>query len=150
MTCIPGASWSGPTAAPALDCEFAFYGPVGFDLSCLFGNYLFALARARVRRDEELLRFVRQLPEDTWNGFTGEVRALWPARVDSRVFSDAYLENWLQKVYRDAIGMTAAELCRRTIGFAHVSDIESLPERGTRRRRPRAFGSSTKACARAR
>ena len=25
--------------------------------------------------------------------------------------------------------MTAAELCRRTIGLAHVSDIESLPER---------------------
>jgi 5-methylthioribose kinase len=113
----------------AFDCEFGFYGPVGFDLSCLLGNYLFALARARVRGDDDLSRFVRQLPAQTWNGFAEEMRALWPDRVDPRVFSDAYLESWLQKVHRDAVGMTAAELCRRTIGLAHVSDIESLPER---------------------
>jgi 5-methylthioribose kinase len=114
--------------ARAFDCEFGFYGPVGFDLSCLFGNYLFALARARVRGDEGLASFVRDLPTATWNAFVGEVRQLWPGRVDPRVFGDAYLESWLVKVWHDAIGMTAAELCRRTIGFAHVSDIESLPE----------------------
>ncbi|MGO9335695.1 MAG: S-methyl-5-thioribose kinase [Acidimicrobiales bacterium] len=115
--------------ARAFDCEFGFYGPVGFDLSCLFGNYLFALARARVRCDDDLSRFVRGLPGETWNGFATEMRTLWPDRIDPRVLSDAYLESWLQKVHRDAIGMTAAELCRRTIGLAHVSDIESLPER---------------------
>jgi len=114
--------------ARAFDCEFAFYGPVGFDLSCLVGNYLFALARARVRGEEDLCSFVRQLPGETWHGFTAEMRALWPGRVDQRVFRDGYLEGWLRKVLRDTIGMTAAELCRRTIGLAHVSDVESLPE----------------------
>jgi len=112
----------------AFDCEFAFYGPVGFDLSCLFGNYLFALARARVHGDEDLANFVRALPGETWNGFVGEMRALWPDRVDPRVFSEDFLEGWLKKVHRDAIGMTAAELCRRTVGLAHVSDVETLPE----------------------
>jgi len=129
VTFTPGASWCGLTARSVRRLRVWLLWSGRFDLSCLLGNYLFALARARVRGDDDLSRFVRQLPAQTWNGFAEEMRALWPDRVDPRVFSDAYLESWLQKVHRDAVGMTAAELCRRTIGLAHVSDIESLPER---------------------
>jgi 5-methylthioribose kinase len=113
----------------AFDSEFAYYGPVGFDLSCLWGNYLFALARARALGREPLAGWLRGLPRETWEAFESELRALWPRRVDPRVFTDAFLERWLRKVHADAVGMTAAELCRRTLGLAHVSDIETLPER---------------------
>ncbi len=112
----------------AIDSEFAYYGPVGFDISCLWGNYLFALARARVRGETELAEWVRGLASETWDAFEQEFRLLWPGRVDPRVFSDDFLERWLAKVHADAVGMTAAELCRRTLGLAHVSDIETLPE----------------------
>jgi 5-methylthioribose kinase len=112
----------------AFDSEFAFYGPVGFDISCLWGNYLFALARARMLHREEHAAWIRGLARETWHAFESELRALWPSRVDPRVFTDAFLERWLLKVHADAVGMTAAELCRRTLGLAHVADIESLSE----------------------
>jgi 5-methylthioribose kinase len=112
----------------AFDSEFAYYGPVGFDISCLWGNYLFALARARVRGQTEFAEWVRGLARETWDAFEQEFRSLWPSRVDPRVFSDGFLERWLARVHSDAVGMTAAELCRRTLGLAHVSDIETLVE----------------------
>lgn len=115
-------------ATKAFDSEFAYYGPVGFDISCLWGNYLFALARTRVLGNESFADWIRGLPRETWEAFEQELRSLWPGRVDPRVFPDAFLEAWLGKVHADAVGMTAAELCRRTIGLAHVSDIETLSE----------------------
>jgi 5-methylthioribose kinase len=114
------------TTARAFDSEFAYYGPVGFDLSCLFGNYLFAYLRAVVLEQDEQAEWIRTLPSQTWEGFVAEVRRLWPDRIDPAVFNDEYLCAWLDSVHSDAIGMTAAELCRRTIGYAHVSDIETL------------------------
>lgn len=76
--------------AKAFDSEFAFYGPVGFDLSCLFGNYLFAYLRAAVLGQHDHAEWIRGLPGQTWDAFEGEMRRLWPSRVDRAVFTDDY------------------------------------------------------------
>lgn len=112
--------------AKAIDSEFAYYGPVGFDLSCLFGNYVLAYVRAMLLDRREHAEWIRSLCGETWNAFSREFRSLWPKRIDPAVFTDDYLEHWLDHTLSDAIGMTAAELCRRTIGYAHVSDVETL------------------------
>ena len=56
-----------------------------------------------------------------------ELRSLWPARVDSS-FTDAMRTSWERTIWDDALGFAAAKMTRRMIGFAHVSDIETLDE----------------------
>jgi 5-methylthioribose kinase len=41
-------------------------------------------------------------------------------------FSDAFRERWLASVWRDALGYAATKATRRIIGFAHVTDIDTL------------------------
>ncbi|NNE72193.1 MAG: S-methyl-5-thioribose kinase [Acidimicrobiales bacterium] len=114
--------------AKVFDGEFCFYGPIGFDLGALFGNYLAAAERAAVLdRPTEFRAWVRSLPAATWEAFESEVRLLWPTRVDDS-FGDDFLDLWLDRIKADAIGYGGCKAIRRIVGFAKVADIEELPE----------------------
>ncbi|MGW0811524.1 S-methyl-5-thioribose kinase [Nonomuraea sp. NPDC002799] len=114
-----------PHSTRAFDVEFAFYGPVGFDVGALWGNYVLAAARALVLGEDGHAAWVLAQAAETWQAFADEFAALWPGRADPRVID---LDPYLAKVYADAVAFTAAKATRRVIGFSRVSDIESLPE----------------------
>ncbi|MEC3955976.1 S-methyl-5-thioribose kinase [Nocardia sp. CDC153] len=114
----------GAEVVRIFDPEFSFVGPIGFDLGLYWGNTIAAEARARalghVTAPGEQLAL-------SWQAFTSEFRRLWPARIDD-FFDDAYLERFLHRVWTDALGYAGAELVRRTIGFAHLTDLDTLPD----------------------
>jgi 5-methylthioribose kinase len=117
-----------PRSTRAFDSEFAFYGPVGFDIGALWGNYVLAAARAFVRGDEVHGKWILDQAAVTWDAFAAEFTALWPARVDPLAFTDDTLHRYLAKVRADAAAVAGAKAARRIIGFSKVSDIQSLPE----------------------
>ncbi|WP_061299229.1 S-methyl-5-thioribose kinase [Herbidospora cretacea] len=123
-----GSVLVAPGSTRAFDVEFAFYGPVGFDLGALWGNYLLAAARGFVQGDDEHARWALGLAEETWAAFETEFTALWPERADPRIYGDGVLAGYLAKVRADSARFAAAKATRRVIGFARVSDIETLPE----------------------
>ena len=110
-----------------IDPEFSFVGPIGFDLGLFWANALMAAVRADVLGDPALAGEHAAQVGESWESFTGEFRQLWPSRVDG-FFDDAFLEEFLGGVWRDGVGFTGAEAMRRVIGYAHVADIETLPD----------------------
>lgn len=110
-----------------IDPEFAYYGPVGFDLGALFGNYLAARARAEVLdRPAQFRSWLEGLIGETWDGFEVETRRLWEQRPDP-TWTDSFLDVWLAQVAEDAYGFGGCKAIRRIIGLAKVTDIETLP-----------------------
>ncbi|MGD8486245.1 MAG: S-methyl-5-thioribose kinase [Chloroflexota bacterium] len=110
----------------AIDGEFCYYGPVGFDIGALMGNYLAAMARAKVLdRPAEFQSFLRGLAAESWSAFDVAVRERWPDRAD-HFYSDEMLEDWIGSVWRDSVGFGGCKAIRRIVGLAKVSDIESL------------------------
>ncbi len=117
----------GSGDARVIDPEFAFYGPVGFDIGAVLGNYLAAMARAEVLdRPTEFKDWLGGLAHETWDAFESEIRRLWAARPDT-TWTDSFLDTWLAKVQRDSLGFAGCKAVRRVIGLAKVSDIETLP-----------------------
>jgi len=110
----------------AIDSEFAFYGPLAFDLGALMANYVIAAARFCALGKIEQMQWALGLPEQTWVAFEKEIRALWPSRVDKRVFNDEFLEVLLKTWREDALGFTGAKMARRIVGLAKTTDIETL------------------------
>jgi 5-methylthioribose kinase len=106
------------------DPEFSFVGPIGFDLGLYWANVLVSEARAHALGADgshaEQLRL-------SWEGFEEEFRRLWPSRVDA-FFDDAYLERFLARVWTEAVGFAGTEIIRRIIGFAHLTDLTTLPD----------------------
>ena len=123
-----GAADQEGIVAKAFDLEFGVYGPIAFDLGALFGNYLLAQSRAvALDRSAEFREWVAGLVDETWTAFEAELRRLWPSRVDP-AFTDAFLESWLVETWRRAVGFGGIKAVRRVVGWAKVSDIQSLDE----------------------
>lgn len=112
----------------AFDSEFAFYGPVAFDLGALWANYVIAAARAYALGEDDRAVWALGLPEQTWDAFEGEFRRRWPDRIDGRVWREAFLEELLARWRQEAWLFAAAKMSRRIVGAAKTKDIETLPE----------------------
>ena len=116
----------GPSESRAFDSEFAFYGPVAFDLGALWANYILSSARWTALGRDDLAQWNLSLVGQTWEGFESTFRSLYPHRIDSRVWKDALLEQLLDQWREEAWLFAAAKMSRRIVGLAKVKDIETL------------------------
>jgi 5-methylthioribose kinase len=121
-----GSVMVGGGRTVAIDPEFAFYGPVGFDLGAIWANAIIATVRAALLdRPADFRAHVEDIIPVSWAAFLDELRRLWPSRVDPS-FTDGMRASWERAVWDDGLGFAGAKAMRRMVGFAHVTDVESL------------------------
>ncbi|WP_434752011.1 S-methyl-5-thioribose kinase [Paenibacillus amylolyticus] len=126
-----------------IDPEFAFYGPMGFDVGAVLANLLlhyvslsgrFQDQSARNERETELLGMVR----DVWTEFETRFRALWASDlIDPMAKTQGYQDLYVQQLFRDTIGFSGAKMVRRIVGLAHVADIDTITDAADRERAQR-------------
>jgi len=113
-------------SSKAFDSEFAFYGPVAFDLGALWANYSIAAARAYALGEDDRAEKCLLLTKETWEEFETEFRRLWPERTDKRIYSDFFLDALMSRWRGETWLFASAKMIRRIIGLAKTSDIETL------------------------
>ncbi|EPO8479007.1 S-methyl-5-thioribose kinase [Yersinia enterocolitica] len=122
----------------AIDAEFGFYGPIGFDVGTALGNLLLnycglpglAGPRDAAAGREQRLKDIHIL----WETFSHSFLALCKEKIqDSALATAGYARLFLQQVWQDAVGYCGSELIRRTIGLAHVADLDSIADDEMRR-----------------
>ncbi len=116
------------TSIKAFDSEFAFYGPVAFDLGAVWANYVLAAARAYALQEDDRAQWCLAMIEQTWQAFEKSYRELWPTRRDPRVWDDAFLERRLEQWRGEAWLFAGSKMSRRIVGAAKVTDVQTLPE----------------------
>ncbi|MFD5626845.1 MULTISPECIES: S-methyl-5-thioribose kinase [unclassified Streptomyces] len=114
----------GAPVVRVFDPEFSFVGPIGFDLGLYWANTLVSRVRAAALGTESDHADQLRL---SWEAFEAEFRRLWRGRVDT-FFDDAYLDRFLARVFTESVGFAGTEIVRRVIGFAHLTDLTTLPD----------------------
>ena len=100
--------------AKVIDAEFAFYGPVGFDLGLYWANYF-------------LSYFSHQDTVSVQSALKTAVVQVWETYTAEFTMADAGLKSeMLGNIFQDAVGFAGLEMLRRLIGAAHVKDIEGI------------------------
>ncbi|WHY87875.1 S-methyl-5-thioribose kinase [Neobacillus novalis] len=123
-----GSIFADNSATKVIDPEFAFYGPAGFDIGQVFANLLFQV----IVNEQNQALFIKHL-ETVWNVFEDQFTHLWNTEnKENLAQSSAFLHYNLAKFFEDALGFAGCELIRRTIGLAHVADLDSIVEEQTR------------------
>ncbi len=128
-----GSVFVTDTGLKAIDAEFGYYGPMGFDLGTAMGNLLLnycgvpgllAPREAAEARDQRLAEIIT-----LWQTFSDEflTRSQQSTR-DVALAVPGYAQKFLQKVWCDAIGFCGTELIRRTVGMSHVADISNIAD----------------------
>jgi 5-methylthioribose kinase len=134
-----------------IDPEFAFYGPMGFDVGLLLANLLMASfsqdwhRRSASQEHDSYQDWILLQVEALWNGFSDQFIQLWQqheadtaspfmGRDPDGLCAQAYRRNFMQKIFRDSLGFAGCEMVRRTVGLAKVADIAGIPDDQARAR----------------
>ena len=130
-----------------IDPEFAFMGPMGFDLGALVANLLLNYFSQDGHEEspgarDDYRAWVLETTEGVWNGFRDKFLALWrseaaagdgyPAALFQGPLGAARLDQerkaYLDRLYVDTLGFAAAKMIRRIVGLAHNIDLEWIED----------------------
>jgi 5-methylthioribose kinase len=121
-----------------IDPEFGFFGPIGFDIGSFIGNLLLNYCAQAGHIDDFVARRNYQTHllsciVDTYSLFEQQWLELIRIKTtDESLAPVSYAQYFMKNVLQDAVGYCGAELIRRTIGLAHVSDIDSISDDNAR------------------
>jgi 5-methylthioribose kinase len=121
-----------------IDPEFGFFGPIGFDIGSFIGNLLLNYCAQAGHIDDFVARRNYQTHllsciVDTYSLFEQQWLELIRTKTkDESLAPVGYAQYFMKNVLQDAVGYCGAELIRRTIGLAHVSDIDSISDDNAR------------------
>lgn len=125
-----GSIMVNQTDTYVIDPEFAYYGPMGFDVGAVIGNLLLNYASHEVRTpDPEKRADFRAYLTDTiiqvWQVFVREFQPIWD-RADVIDMPRLYQQDYMRRVLQDSVGFGACKMMRRVIGLAGVEDIRGI------------------------
>jgi 5-methylthioribose kinase len=132
-----------------IDPEFAFIGPIGFDVGAVIGNLLLAYFsqdghQASPHERDRYRAWILDQAKAVWRGFCDRFLDLWraapagdayPAGLfrseQDRSAIEAERRRFMRVIFEDSLAFAGAKMIRRILGLAHVEDLESIadPER---------------------
>src|SRR6266702_6426823 len=129
-----------------IDPEFAFYGPMGFDIGAVIGNLIMSYLASgghegSIGERHSFEVWVLETIESVWTEFARKFVALWrteaagdayPAALFAGAAGAARLEAerhaYMARLFCDTVGFAAAKIIRRILGLAHNIDFELIED----------------------
>jgi 5-methylthioribose kinase len=126
-----------------IDPEFAFYGPMGFDVGLLLANFFLAYySQAGLGCNPlEYEGWLLEQAEQIWCKFERKFSALWDEHLDGDYLPARLLTaetrsqvinrvraDYLARLFDDSLRFAASEMIRRILGLAHVADMDEIAE----------------------
>ncbi|MBZ9936215.1 S-methyl-5-thioribose kinase [Mesorhizobium sp. BR1-1-16] len=134
------------TDTRVMDPEFAFVGPIGFDIGAFIANLVMnAIAQEGHAtpgddRKAEAEWVLSQVPV-FWDTFSSRFLALWDDKARGDAYPPAMFTNpgdaealagarkaFVDRLFADAIGYAGVKTIRRILGFAHNADFELIAD----------------------
>lgn len=112
-----------------IDPEFAFYGPMGYDIGNVIGNLFFPLVKNKFYdQDEAFDKWLRETIVDNFDLVKEKLSASYDQKVTLSLYRNAaFKENYLKEVMADSLGYAGTEIIRRTIGDSQVKEVKAAP-----------------------
>ncbi|TJY41522.1 S-methyl-5-thioribose kinase [Cohnella pontilimi] len=133
-----GSIFITPESTKVIDPEFAYFGPMGFDIGAVIGNLLLNYASQEHWSSDEASRRERRAyllgtVRDVWNLFESKFRKIWDENVIDRMArTEGYQDHYVRRLLQDTVGFAGCKMVRRIVGLSHVADIDTIPNPAVR------------------
>jgi 5-methylthioribose kinase len=135
-----------------IDPEFAFIGPIGFDVGAVIGNLLLAYFAQEGYETAPGARnayrgWILLQAEAVWSRFNDRFLAFWRAArsgdaypvglfasEEDQLAMDKERLRFTRGLFEDTLAYAGAKMIRRILGLAHVEDLESIADKERRAR----------------
>ncbi|SEK89111.1 5'-methylthioribose kinase [Paenibacillus sp. cl141a] len=146
-----GSIFVTPESTKVIDPEFAYFGPMGFDIGAVIGNLLLNYAAQPGWSGDEQTLAAREarlleMASGVWTHFENNFRSLWnDDLLDEMSSTPGYQDHYVSQVLKDAAGFAGCKMIRRIVGLSHVADIDTIADdkaRETAQRKALAIGKN--------
>lgn len=135
-----------PENTRIIDPEFAFMGPMGFDVGAVIANFLLNYfsqdGHEKVPGDRAAYQdWVLSTVEQIWTSFRDKFLALWRENPTGDAYPKSLFEGeagetrleaerqaYMDRLWADTVGFAAAKMIRRILGLAHNIDLEWIAD----------------------
>ncbi|MER9653895.1 S-methyl-5-thioribose kinase [Mesorhizobium sp. M0152] len=132
-----------------IDPEFAFYGPMAFDVGMLLANFWMSFFSQRGHEQQgtrdAMRAYLLDVTLETWSVFRAEFSRLWRTErtgmlyqqslfedQGDRLGAEQALDHVLHQIWTDLLGFAGIEVHRRILGLAHNADFETIADEDLR------------------
>ncbi|MDR0630051.1 MAG: hypothetical protein LBG24_10530 [Treponema sp.] len=114
-------------ATRVFDPEFAFFGPIGYDVGNIIANLFFAWGNGKVSGDESFCTWIMETAGSVIDIFKQKfLSAFNEQATEIMAKTEGFARFYLDTIIADAAAYTGTELIRRTIGMAPVKDLTAI------------------------
>ncbi|NCB41739.1 MAG: S-methyl-5-thioribose kinase [Clostridia bacterium] len=133
-----GSIFVTPEKTCILDPEFAFYGPIGYDIGNFIANMIFAYANAHVTMENgknktECMDWILHTIESFTDLFVSKSSAILKDKSkDFMMQSEEFFALYFRDILLDTASYAGTELIRRIVGSSGVKDIKAISEESSK------------------
>ena len=112
-----------------IDPEFAFYGPMGYDIGNVIGNLFFVWAnRFFVTPDDAVfITWIENTIAEIYDKVKLKLKNKYDQIVSFPLYNnDAFKKDYIDKVMADSLGYAGTEIIRRVVGDSKVMEVTTV------------------------
>lgn len=123
-----GSIFANEKGIKVIDPEFAFYGPMGYDVGNVIGNLFFSWANKYYTEgnNSEFLCWIEGAIKDTLNLFVEKLSAKYDTLVTFNLYNSYFKEHYISEVVADSLGYAGTEIIRRVVGDSKVLEVTNV------------------------
>ena len=114
-----------------IDPEFAFYGPMGYDIGNVIGNLVFSYAYMYYTNynNKDFLNYILHTIKDIIDMTKAKLNKKYDESVDFKLYKNELFKNkYICDIMADSFGYAGTEIIRRTIGDSKVAEVNSITD----------------------
>ena len=126
-----GSVFANEDGIKVIDPEFAFYGPMGYDIGNVIGNFFFSLANKVYTMPEqtEAIETLYRIIAETFDLTREKLLKKYNELVTFPLYRvDGFKYSYIDSVMADSLGYAGTEIIRRTVGDSKVMEVTSVSD----------------------
>ncbi len=124
-----GSIFANEDGIKVIDPEFAFYGPMGYDIGNVIGNLFFSLANKifTMPEEENAIAALEKTISEVFDMTAEKLDRKYDEIVEFPFYTlEAFKKDYLENVMADSIGFAGTEIIRRVVGDSKVMEVTSV------------------------
>ena len=123
------------TKIKIIDPEFAFYGPIAYDLGNVLAHFIFAQGYAKYstlfvdkeKQRTDFLSWLENVKNNLFKFFHVFAKDFLVKNIKNPIYqNEIFIDNYIEKIKIDAVSFCGTELNRRIIGSAKTAEIINI------------------------
>lgn len=126
-----GSIFINQTGLKVIDPEFAFYGPIGYDIGNVLAHLYFPMVENMLKKQSNKAfdQWSQSAIQEVYDKTRAKFEAIYDQQVHCSLYrNEAFEQSMLDAIFADALGYAGTEIIRRVVGDSKVKELSLLTQ----------------------